>query len=152
MDELRAGGTVGAGIGGSLGITGGLLAGFGAIHFPLLASISTGAFTTLSEVAVLAAIGVAAGAIAGSLLGGLVGLGIPENEVLQYAKTVRKSKVMVMVVADWDAVDGTIAVLERYNPLNIQQKVIEWQKAGEREKKLAERALHVKITEQDRFQ
>lgn len=146
MDELRAGAALGAGIGGALGLAGGLLFLLQALPLPFLswmASIPLEASTIL-----LAA--VVAGAILGSLFSGLIGLGIPEEEIVQYARNVRKEGVTVMVVADWDAVDGTLEVLSRYNPLDLKQKTIEWQKAGAREKKLAERALHVKVSEQDR--
>ena len=151
MDELRTGGSIGAGIGGSLGIAGAMLVGFGSLHLPFLAAITGVPPTAQLEAAALTGVGLIAGAIAGSLFGGLLGLGIPETEIQQYAKTVRHDRVTVMVVADWDAVDGTIEVLEHYNPLEIRQKTIVWQKAGVREKKLAERALHVK-TNQDRMQ
>ncbi len=150
MNEFRAGVSIGGGIGGSLGIIAGLLVVLGAIHLPLLAAISTGSMTPLIETAAITGVGLVIGAFTGSLFSGLLGLGIPEEELQQYAKTVRQHKVTVMVVADWDAVDGTLEVLEHYNPLELKQKTIEWQKAGERERKLAERALHVKVSEQDR--
>ncbi len=148
VDELRAGAGIGAGIGGSLGIVGGLLASVGQFHISL--PIAAGPWNALAVVSAMVAIAMTAGGIAGSLLGGLVGLGIPEEEVRSYAKNARKDSVTVMVVADWDAIDGTIEVLGHYNPLEIRQKTIEFQKAGPRERKLAERALHIKATEQDR--
>ncbi len=148
VDELRAGAGIGAGIGGSLGIVGGLLASVGQLHIPL--PVAAGPWHVFAVVSAMIAITMAAGGIAGSLLGGLVGLGIPEEEVRNYAKSARKDSVTVMVVADWDAIDGTIEVLGHYNPLEIRQKTIEFQKAGPRERKLAERALHIKATEQDR--
>jgi hypothetical protein len=151
VDELRAGANIGAGIGGSLGITGGLLVSLGVLHLPpFMMAFTNGPQSIVIGVLVIAGLCAVAGGLAGSLISGLVGLGIPEDEICQYAKTVRKDNVTVMIVADWDAVDGTLEVLGHHNPLEIKQKSIEWQKAGLREKKLAERALHIKATEQDR--
>ncbi len=148
VNELRAGVGIGAGIGGSLGIVGGLLASVGELHISL--PVAAGPWHAVAIVCAMIAVAMAAGCILGSLISGFIGLGIPEDEVRSYAKNVRKDSVTVMVVADWDAIDGTIEVLGHYNPLEIRQKTIEWQKAGARERKLAERALHIKATEQDR--
>lgn len=146
MDELRAGAALGAGIGGALGLAGAVLFLLQVLSLPFLSWIDS---IPLEAGAILLA-AVVVGAILGSLFSGLIGLGIPEEEIVQYARNVRKEGVTVMVVADWDAVDGTLEVLGRHNPLDLRQKSIEWQKAGVREKKLAERALHVKVSEQDR--
>ncbi len=160
MDELRAGISIGAGIGASIGIAGGLLVSLGVMHLPLLTAVTAGfqaaglqaagSLRALADFCSLSGAGALAGMIAGMIFAGLIGLDIPELEIQRYAKTVRRDPVTMMVVADWDAVDGTIEVLEHHNPLEIRQRAIEWQKAGEREKKLAERALHVKVTGQDR--
>lgn len=149
-DELRTGANIGFGIGGSLGIVGGLLVSLGTLHIPFFTA-NLGEPLTLGGVFLATIVtGILAGGLLGSLMGGLLGLGIPEEEIEQYAKHVRKENITVMVVADWDAVDGTIEILGRHNPLEIKQKAIEWQKVSSREKKLAERALHVKATEEHR--
>jgi hypothetical protein len=148
VDELRAGAMVGAGIGLSLGMTGEMLNGLGALHLPSSLARFANApliFTVWWLVAILLP------AITGLLVSGLIGLGIPEEELRQYAKDVQGRNVTVMIVAEWEAVDRAIEVLDRYNPLEIRQKPIEWEKAGLREKRLAERALHVKVIEQDRL-
>jgi hypothetical protein len=147
LDELQAGSGIGAGIGASLGLVGGLLVTLGELTLPFLASVTNITMSVVPEIVILAGAGLVAGGILGGMLSGLVGLGIPENEVRQYAKTVRRSYVTLMVIADWDAVDGTIAVLENHNPLDIHQKAIEWKKMEGNEKKLVERGLHVKISE-----
>ncbi len=148
VDELRAGVGIGAGIGGSLGMVGGLLASVGELRISL--PVAAGPLHVLAVLSAMIVVAMVTGGIAGSLLSGLIGLGIPEEEVRGYAKNVRKDSVTVIVVADWDAIDGTIEVLGHYNPLELRQKTIEWQKAGPLERKLAERALHIKATEQDK--
>ncbi len=149
IDELRAGASVGTGIGSSIGIAGSLMFIRGVLHLPWLTSFGQ-PVDTMVVALVLIGLCAMAGAITGFLLGGLLGLGITEEEICQYARNIRKNGVTVMVVADWDAVDGTLEILGRFNPLEIRQKSIEWHKAGQREKKLAERALKVKVPEQNR--
>ncbi len=181
LDDIHAGGIIGAGIGGSLGIFGALLIGRGAMQIapslmavgswvdglmglangkmasiagpqitPTLAAITRGPLAAPLMAAVFILAVTLFFAFAGSMAGGLVGLGIPEDEIRQYAKNVNVSTVTVMIVADGDAIDGSLKVLSRHAPLEIRQKTIEWQKAGPQEKKLAERALRVKVTEQNR--
>jgi hypothetical protein len=150
MDELQAGASIGAGIGGSLGITSGLLISLGALRIPpFLASLASGPQSIMLLMLAVAGLSAAAGSLVGSVISGLVGLGIQEEEIRQYAKNVHKGNVTVMIVADWDAVDGTLQVLAHHDPLEVRQRPIEWQKAGPRERKLAERALNVKTTGQD---
>lgn len=138
-DEVGAGANIGLSIGGAMGLMSGLLYNLGALplHIPLLNSaLGTGAMAVTSTLGAAIFLGVIAGGMAGAVLGGMLGLGIPEEEARQYAKNVRRSSVSVMVLADWDAVDGAIEVLTRHNPLEIDEKVIEWEKTGRRSKKL----------------
>jgi len=142
---------IGAGIRATFGMTGGLMESIGALPFPsLLASLATGPQGVAVEVLTTAFVCTVAGGLLGGLICGMIGLGLSEEEYRQYAKNVHEGIVSVMIVADGDAVDGTLKVLGLHNPLEIRQKPIEWQKVGPREKRLAERALRVKATEHDR--
>lgn len=155
IGELRAGANIGAGIGGSLGITGGLLILLGAMHAPsflagLTGGTQAGPLAAAILILAIAGLSTAAGGLFGSLISGLVGLGIPEEEIRQYAKNVRKGNVTLMIVADWDAVDGTLEVLGRHNPLEVRQKSIESLKAEQRKKNGTERARKEEVPGQHR--
>ncbi len=136
VNELQAGSAIGAGVGGSIGIAGGLLVALGRLTIPL-PPIAYGSNPLFFEIAALIGIGLVAGAILGCLLSGLVGLGIPESEIEQYAKTVQRSNVTLLVVADKDSVDDMMAVLEAFRPLDIQQKPIGWKQMRRKEEKHA---------------
>ena len=134
--EIQTGGQaagiqIGAGIGGAVGVSGGLLAGLGMLHLPGLFATAAGR-PLAAALAGLALAGVAAGigSLAGMLLGWLLGLGIPEEEARQYAKNVRNGEVMVNVMADWDTVDPVIEILSKHSPLEVKEKAISWQKSG----------------------
>jgi hypothetical protein len=151
VNELRAGVNIGAAIGGSLGITGALLINLGTLTIPpFLSSRINGFYAAVVIMLGVILFCMIAGSLAGSLITGLVGLGIPEEEIRQYAKNVHKGGVTVMIVADWDAVDGTLEILGHHNPLEIKQKSIEWRKADPRDKRLSEHTRRAKVTEHNR--
>jgi len=85
------GGLAGAGAGGVLGGTLGLLAGIGALAIPGLGPLIAAGpvMATLS--------GVAAGAAVGGLTGALVGMGIPEIEAKMYEGKVRGGNILIAV-------------------------------------------------------
>jgi hypothetical protein len=115
-----AGMCIGAGIGSAIGLAGGLMAAFGAL--PLL---GFSAADPLSGAAtVLAATGTAAlaGGLFGLLLGGSLDTGIPETELHQYARAVRSDEVVVAVLADWDAVDSVVQLIQRNTPLRLEER------------------------------
>jgi hypothetical protein len=142
---------LGAGISKLLNSTGGFMASISALHIPAsLAAFTSGPQAVAAFMLAAAFLCTTAGGVAGSLISALVGLGLSEEEIRQYAKNVHEGIVTVMIVADGEAVDGTLKVLGQHNPLEIKQNSIEWHKVGPREKKLAERALRVKATEQNR--
>ena len=89
--KLPEGATVGAGTGGVLGGTVGLLAGLGALAIPGL-----GPF--IAAVPLMAALsGGAIGAGLGGLTGALVGLGIPEYEAKRYEGKVKEGGILISV-------------------------------------------------------
>ena len=88
------GAAAGAGTGGIIGGTLGLLAGIGALAIPGLGPfIAAGPImATLS--------GAAAGATVGGLTGALIGLGIPEIEAKQYEGKIKEGNVLLSVHVD----------------------------------------------------
>jgi hypothetical protein len=131
INEQGAGLRIGAGIGGGMGIAGGLLASSGAIALPVLGPLLAGGALGAIGVALgLAALSAAAGGVVGGVLGDLLGLGISEDELRQYARNVREDQVVVAVLADWGAVDPAMQILEKHNPLVLEEKPYTRQMAG----------------------
>ncbi len=87
------GAVVGAGAGGLIGGTLGLLAGIGALAIP-----GVGPFIAAGPI-MAALTGAAAGATAIGIAGALVGVGIPEIEAKQYEGKIREGKILVSVHA-----------------------------------------------------
>lgn len=81
----------GAGAGGLLGGTLGLLAGIGALAIP-----GVGPFIAAGPI-MAALSGAAVGATVGGIAGGLIGLGIPEYEAKQYEGKIREGKILISV-------------------------------------------------------
>ena len=92
--KMPEGATMGAGTGGVLGGTVGLLAGLGALAIPGL-----GPFIAAGPL-MAALSGGAIGAGLGGLAGALVGLGIPEYEAKRYEGKVKEGGILVSVHAD----------------------------------------------------
>jgi hypothetical protein len=84
----------GAGVGGIVGGTLGLLAGFGALAIPGVSPLIA-AGPIISALA-----GVGAGGTVGGLVGGLVGMGIPEYEAQCYEGRVKAGGILVSVHCD----------------------------------------------------
>ncbi|MFN0067725.1 MAG: DUF3341 domain-containing protein [Limisphaerales bacterium] len=81
----------GAGAGGLVGGTLGLLAGIGALAIP-----GVGPFIAAGPI-MAALSGAAVGATVGGIAGGLIGLGIPEYEAKRYEGKVREGKILISV-------------------------------------------------------
>jgi hypothetical protein len=85
------GAIAGAGTGGAVGGTLGLLAGIGALAIP-------GVGPLIAAGPIMAALsGAAAGALVGGLSGALVGLGIPELEAKQYEGKIKDGNILLSV-------------------------------------------------------
>jgi hypothetical protein len=89
--KMPEGATVGAGTGGVVGATIGLLAGLGALAIP-----GIGPFIAAGPI-IAALSGGAIGAGVGGLAGALVGLGIPEYEAKQYEGKVKEGGILISV-------------------------------------------------------
>jgi len=88
------GATVGAGAGGAVGGTLGLLAGIGLLAIP-----GVGPFIAAGPI--MAALGgAAAGAAVGGITGALVGMGIPEIEAKRYEGKIKDGNILISVLAE----------------------------------------------------
>lgn len=130
-DETGAGAGVGAGIGAALGGIGGLLVGLGALTIPGIGPvIAAGPLAVALSTLTGAGVGAVAGGVTGGLLGALIGLGIPEEEAEYYAEGVRRGGVLLTVQADEQNTDQIIDILNRYNPIDINERATSWRKQG----------------------
>jgi hypothetical protein len=130
-DETGAGAGVGAGIGAAIGGIGGLLIGLGALTIPGIGPvIAAGPLAVALSTLTGAGVGAVAGGVTGGLLGALIGLGIPEEEAGYYAEGVRRGGILVTVQADDVNTDRVMDVLNRYNPMDINERAAQWRSEG----------------------
>jgi stress response protein YsnF len=135
-NEAGEGAAVGGGVGAILGGIGGLLVGLGTLVIPGLG--------------VIAAAGPLAGALAGALAGGaaggivgaLIGLGIPEEEAVVYEEGVRRGGTLVVLQTEDNRVNEAQSIMERYNPVNIEERAERWRQEGWQPGKETDRTRH----------
>jgi hypothetical protein len=132
-DTVSEGAGAGAGVGALVGGLGGLLVGLGALAIPGIGPLLVAG----PLVTTLAGAGVGAGL--GALVGALAGMGVPEEEARYYAEGVRRGGTLVTVRSPDDRAPEAVDIMERYNPVDVDQRAAEWRAegwagAGERER------------------
>jgi stress response protein YsnF len=122
--DQMSGAAAGAGTGAVVGGLGGLLVGLGALAIPGIGPVVAAGplLTTLA--------GAGIGAAAGGLIGALVDVGVPEEEAGYYAEGVRRGGTLVTVRADDHGVDRAVAVMERHNAVDVDQRAAYWRQGG----------------------
>jgi hypothetical protein len=130
-DETSAGAGVGAGIGAAIGGIGGLLIGLGALTIPGIGPvIAAGPLAVALSTLTGAGVGAVTGGVTGGLLGALIGLGVPEQEAEYYAEGVRRGGVLVTVQVDDRDTDMIMEVLNRHDPVDINERATIWREEG----------------------
>ena len=114
----------GAGIGAVLGGLGGFLVGLALLPIPGIGPVVAAGPITAT---LLGAVG---GAVAGGIVGALTDMGVPETHAPIYAEGVRRGGTLVIVKTDTNRVDRAMAVLNRYNPVNVEQRASDWRQQG----------------------
>ncbi len=127
-ESRKEGAAVGAGIGATLGGIGGLLIGAGALFIPGVGPVIAAG----PVVAMLASAGVGAavGGVTGGLLGALVDMDIPEEQAHSYAEGIRRGGSLVTVRTTQDRADQAVQILNRHDPINIDERMDEWRQSG----------------------
>jgi hypothetical protein len=117
-----------AGIGALVGGVGGLLVGLGTLLIPGVGPIIAAGplFTALTSVGV----GAGVGAVAGGLVGALVNMGVPEEEAGFYAEGVRRGGALMTVQATDEWINQVRTIMERYDPIDIEQRASQWRQEG----------------------
>jgi uncharacterized protein (TIGR02271 family) len=131
LDREKTGGETGethAGTGAAGGAVAGgiigLLVGLGAFVIPGIGPV-VAAGPIMSGL-----IGLGIGAAGGGLLGGLVGMGIPKEEAEYYSEGVRRGGIIVAVNTPDHEVSRTTAIMNRHNPVDIEQRASQWREEG----------------------
>ena len=106
----------GAGMGAAVGGLAGLLVGFGALAIPGLGPVVAAG----PLVAALSGAGV--GAVAGGIAAALVDAGVSEADADIYAEGVRRGGTLLTVYANNEQADLAADIMNRYHPVNVQQR------------------------------
>lgn len=129
--DTADGASTGAGVGAVVGGIGGLLVGLGALTIPGIGPVlAAGPLATAVSALLGAGAGAVAGSVAGGLLGALIDMGIPEEHAGYYAEGVRRGGALVTVDADDTTLERARGIMNRYNPVDINQRVDTWRKSG----------------------
>lgn len=119
-----SGAAAGAGIGAVLGGIAGLVIGLGVLAIPGIGPVvAAGPLATT-----LAGAGI--GAATGGIIGALTDVGIPEQEAGYYAEGIRRGGTLLTVRASENRVSQATQILNRYSPIDINQRANEWRSSG----------------------
>jgi hypothetical protein len=80
--------------------------------------------------ALMAGIGAAAGAATGGIVAGLADFGVPEGEAEMYAEGIRRGAALVSVTADTAHLPMVEDTLNRFNPVDLDERATGWRAAG----------------------
>ncbi len=81
--------------------------------------------------ALMAGVGAATGAVTGGIVAGLVDFGVPEEHAQSYAEGIRRGGTLVTVhVAQDEWADRAQVVLNRFNPIDLDERSGEWRTGG----------------------
>lgn len=135
VDATTSGASGGAGVGASVGAAvggiGGILVGLGALVIPGIGPvIAAGPLAAGLAGLAGAGAGALAGGVAGGLIGALVDVGVPEETAKYYTEGVRRGGLLVSVRTD-DTMSGqAVSIMNRYNPIDINNRVETWRSQG----------------------
>jgi len=130
-DSTADGVDKGAGVGALVGGLGGLLVGLGALAIPGIGPVlAAGPLATAVAAIVGAGVGAAAGGAVGGIIGGLIDLGIPEEQANYYAEGIRRGGVLVTARTSDADTDRAHAIMDSYNPINIEDRAAAWRQEG----------------------
>jgi uncharacterized protein (TIGR02271 family) len=108
-----------------------LLVGLGALAIPGIGPVvAAGPLAAALSALLGAGAGAVAGSVAGGLLGALVDMGIPEEQAGYYAEGVRRGGALLTVEAEDKDLDRISTMLNRFNPVDINQRVESWRQSG----------------------
>ena len=121
---LDADENVSAGEGAGFGAVVGALVGLGVALIPGVGPVlAAGPFAA-------AAIGALTGAATGGIAASLMDLGVPEDEAGYYLEGIRRGGTLVTVAANESNVNRAQDIMNRYNPIDLEQRSSMWRESG----------------------
>lgn len=116
--------TDGALAGAAVGGVGGILLGLTALAIPGIGPVVAAGplFAGL--------LGAGVGAAVGGLVGVLTEAGVPEEQAGYFAEGVRRGGTLVSVSANDDDVADIVQIMDRHNPVNVDERASMWQEEG----------------------
>lgn len=119
----------GVGFGAVIGTLVGALAGLVAITIPGIGPIlAAGPLSALGGAAAGAGIGALTGGVTGGVTAALVDFGVPREEAGAYEEALRRGSALVTVTIKDGNVQGARSILERYDPMDIDERRTQWLK------------------------
>jgi uncharacterized protein (TIGR02271 family) len=114
-------GVLGGAVGGA--VKGGVIGGLTGLAASLAMLMIPGVGPALAVGPLAATLsGAGLGAAGGGIIGGLTGLGIPKDEAGYYAEGIRRGGTLVSVNTDDMRVDEAMAIFNRHNPVDIDER------------------------------
>lgn len=118
--SAREGASLGALGGGVIG----MIAGLGALAIPGIGPV------VVAGPLMGALVGAGVGAATGGIVAGLMGMGLPEKDAHIYAEGIRRGGTLVTVRADEERADEAVAIMNRYNPIDLERSSTAWREQG----------------------
>ena len=114
----------GAVVGGVTGGVAGLIASLAGLAIPGIGPV-------LAAGPLVAALtGAGVGAVAGGLIGALTSAGVPEEHARYYEEGVRRGGTLVTVAASDADADEVMDIMNRHNPVDIEERASVWRETG----------------------
>jgi hypothetical protein len=114
----------GAATGVVIGGIGGALLGLGALAIPGIGPV------VAAGPLIAGLVGAGVGAAVGGLVGALIDAGLPEEHAGYYAEGVRRGGALVSVEATDAQAPQVIDILDRHDPVDINERVSSWRQSG----------------------
>jgi hypothetical protein len=114
-----------------LGGLAGVLVGLGALAIPGIGPvIAAGPLAAALTGLAGAGAGAVAGGVTGGLIGALVDMGVPQETAQYYAEGIRRGGTLVTVRSDDTFTDRVVDILNRHDPVDINERATHWRQAG----------------------
>src|SRR3954470_11631335 len=124
-ETAAEGAGTGAVIGGVTGGVAGLVASLAGLAIPGVGPV------LMAGPLVAALTGAGVGAVAGGLIGALTAAGVPDEHAQYYQEGVKRGGTLVAVSSSDADADRVMDIMNRHNPVDIEDRAAQWRESGE---------------------